>query len=318
MQEGYDNEVRRDQVPDIPYGYDYKNNVGMNIPTYSYFNSDEVSSAAQKAVRRGFYSEAIQWFLELYFTSNHRRTNIWNRALVMAVEDIGPADPLMILKIYYLFKIKSEQALITAAILLAKSKKTRVNDWLAHIHDKVIFDDEELDQLQNKLLLSLQNYDLQSSIYYADALYMSKRKYRNKNSQICIWNVFDTMNSCYVNTLKEIALMDNWRWNEKSRLIYIHIILLWCSKRVPPISSIIINIDNEVNEILDKFMKRINLVGIPEYALDKHTRRGKSLGRGIKHFIEEAAKLNNEDITWKPLSDYALNIINNNLDKVNF
>jgi replication-associated recombination protein RarA len=32
---------------------------------------------------------------------------------------------------------------------------------------------------------------------------------------------------------------------------------------------------------------------IPDYALDKHTRRGKALGRGIKHFYEEASKLHN-------------------------
>lgn len=32
---------------------------------------------------------------------------------------------------------------------------------------------------------------------------------------------------------------------------------------------------------------------VPDYALDKHTRRGKAKGRGFKHFFEEGAKLEN-------------------------
>lgn len=35
---------------------------------------------------------------------------------------------------------------------------------------------------------------------------------------------------------------------------------------------------------------------VPDYALDKHTRRGKALGRGFPHFFEEGAKLENHSI----------------------
>lgn len=35
---------------------------------------------------------------------------------------------------------------------------------------------------------------------------------------------------------------------------------------------------------------------IPDYALDKHTRRGKAMGRTIVHFFEEGAALENHDI----------------------
>jgi replication-associated recombination protein RarA len=37
-----------------------------------------------------------------------------------------------------------------------------------------------------------------------------------------------------------------------------------------------------------------NLAEIPDYAYDKHTRKGKSLGRGIDHFRKEASLLNPE------------------------
>lgn len=36
-------------------------------------------------------------------------------------------------------------------------------------------------------------------------------------------------------------------------------------------------------------------VEIPDFAYDKHTSRGKRLGRGIEHFFEEGAALGNED-----------------------
>ncbi len=35
-------------------------------------------------------------------------------------------------------------------------------------------------------------------------------------------------------------------------------------------------------------------IPIPDFALDKHTRRGKQLGRGVDHWREEGCKLSNE------------------------
>jgi replication-associated recombination protein RarA len=35
---------------------------------------------------------------------------------------------------------------------------------------------------------------------------------------------------------------------------------------------------------------------IPDYALDKHTKRGRKLGRGLNHFFEEGCKLSPHDV----------------------
>jgi replication-associated recombination protein RarA len=35
---------------------------------------------------------------------------------------------------------------------------------------------------------------------------------------------------------------------------------------------------------------------MPDYAIDKHTFRGRRVGRGIKHFIEEGSKIKNEGV----------------------
>jgi replication-associated recombination protein RarA len=35
---------------------------------------------------------------------------------------------------------------------------------------------------------------------------------------------------------------------------------------------------------------------MPDYAIDKHTFRGRRMGRGMKHFIEEGSKIKNENV----------------------
>lgn len=46
---------------------------------------------------------------------------------------------------------------------------------------------------------------------------------------------------------------------------------------------------------------------MPDYALDKHTARGRRLGRGLDHFIQEGAQLSNEDAaTPDPYLDEAV------------
>ena len=42
-----------------------------------------------------------------------------------------------------------------------------------------------------------------------------------------------------------------------------------------------------------KLGKRLEM---PDYAIDKHTFRGRRMGRGMKHFIEEGSKIKNETI----------------------
>ncbi len=111
--------TQRHPIPEIPSDWDLLHKfpnpdgrwdpltnprLGVRGYTYSYFRADEVSSSAQKAVRRCYPEEAIQWFMEMYWTGPAMRTNIWNRALVMAVEDIGPADISMIVQVHYLMK----------------------------------------------------------------------------------------------------------------------------------------------------------------------------------------------------------------------
>lgn len=64
-----------------------------------------------------------------------------------------------------------------------------------------------------------------------------------------------------------------------------------------------------------KIGKRLEM---PDYAIDKHTFRGRRNGRGMKHFIKEGSKINNqgvEDPYKKRSEEHLLRKENNNSKK---
>jgi len=48
---------------------------------------------------------------------------------------------------------------------------------------------------------------------------------------------------------------------------------------------------------------------IPDYALDMHTYRGKTMGRGFEHFLAESVKVNNVSDLWDPYAARAKEIM---------
>ncbi len=52
--------------------------------------------------------------------------------------------------------------------------------------------------------------------------------------------------------------------------------------------------DRSTDELLNYIKKGSILPEIPDYALDKHTKRGQEMGRGSEHFMTEASKVKPE------------------------
>jgi replication-associated recombination protein RarA len=48
------------------------------------------------------------------------------------------------------------------------------------------------------------------------------------------------------------------------------------------------------------------MLDVPDYALDKHTNRGRSMGRGVKHWREEGVRLSNEVKGMNPYEEKAM------------
>lgn len=68
--------------------------------------------------------------LEAFFSGT---TNLWNRLLVIALEDVGLADSsLLLLVLHHAAFCKNDpKAAARCACLLARARKTRLNDWAA-------------------------------------------------------------------------------------------------------------------------------------------------------------------------------------------
>lgn len=63
-----------------------------NTKTKSGLEGDLVISAMQKCIRRGEEEQALRLAYELYITSSFHEDKMWNRLLVIPVEDIGFGD----------------------------------------------------------------------------------------------------------------------------------------------------------------------------------------------------------------------------------
>ncbi len=102
---------------------------------YDFF---EVSSAFQKSIRRGLEEEAIYWGLEFFESGFHKYA--WKRMMVMAAEDVGLANPNLIVQIKSLVdtdewiqKQDKEKApsilhFFLAVLLCVRSPKSRIVD----------------------------------------------------------------------------------------------------------------------------------------------------------------------------------------------
>ncbi len=111
----------------------------MTITTEKGYVFFEVSSAFQKAVRRGDEDQALYWAVEL-FMSNYDEY-LWKRIKIIVSEDIGLAEPNMPANVTALYtnyvdlKKKNEDTrperlfLIHAILLIVRAKKSRLVDY---------------------------------------------------------------------------------------------------------------------------------------------------------------------------------------------
>jgi len=85
------------------------------------------------------------------------------------------------------------------------------------------------------------------------------------------------------------ALYSNWMLDPKCQLFYLQAVVLLVRS---PKSRMIDNLAIKFNQEKEKGERPHPLV--PDWALDKHTSRGRALGRGMEHFLQVGAQLNHE------------------------
>jgi replication-associated recombination protein RarA len=129
----------------------------MDILTRKDYNFYEVSSAFQKAIRRGHEKEALFFGFELYSSGYSKYA--WKRIMVITTEDIGLANPDLpqrIIALYQMWQVIAEKNLaegsmpfIQAVITLVRSEKSRAIDeykiYLAKTGEQLDIPDYALD-----------------------------------------------------------------------------------------------------------------------------------------------------------------------------
>ncbi len=114
----------------------------FNLQTENDYHFSEVASALQKTIRRGQEEEAMFWAAEM---ETKFPEYLWKRLQIISVEDIGIADPQVVLyvaemrKIYWESKKEYDKepekksrsfrmALGNAILAMCRAKKSRIGD----------------------------------------------------------------------------------------------------------------------------------------------------------------------------------------------
>ncbi|MDO4438899.1 MAG: hypothetical protein Q4B86_05580 [Eubacteriales bacterium] len=113
-----------------------------NTKTKNGLEADLVISALQKCIRRGEEDKALRMAYELYITSEFHEDKMWNRLLVIPVEDIGFGDPQAVVIVKTLFDIHKQFAytdgdrpifFMYAIRYLCRCQKERSTDHIKNI-----------------------------------------------------------------------------------------------------------------------------------------------------------------------------------------
>lgn len=113
-----------------------------NTLTKNGIEADLVISAMQKCIRRGEEEKALRMAYELYITSNFHEEKMWNRLLVISVEDIGFGDVTAPNFVYTMNQLRKEFPygdgdrpifFMHAIRYMCKCKKERSTDQIKNI-----------------------------------------------------------------------------------------------------------------------------------------------------------------------------------------
>ena len=377
------NNAPRDRLPHKPENW-LDNRLCQNNPihslfTYNHFPYSIASSSFQASIRQSRPIEAIQWALEMAradsdFNPNVKRgmgvTNVWTRLAVIAAEDVGLANPMMVVVLSQVLDKKynnfdeEEMAILNATILMARSYKSRFLDWSCHVnitpdkpfdpanlnaslylyHNKIIEHLKTGNHLQViayfKTLLHYAAYDKESknkdpfpsAVFNAlcqGVSFQNKKIKYYKNKGQLIWiclatvlrdipfyqNVIKICEACY-----DLDHADRFRWKGESSLFTTCAIMAVCLRdqveprgldlKLAPIEECFPGkqdlTQEQIQELRTRHQNGEIWYPVSEICKDKHTREGKTLGRGLQHFMELKMFLRHEDKDLKALNDFYL------------
>jgi replication-associated recombination protein RarA len=258
-------------------------------------------SALQKAIRWCEVDEARSFAKDL-MDMDSQPTLVFNRLLTIAAEDVGLADPSLILyvrKLYDEFDNKRKQNGIKkadafnfpdlreivdrAVIAAAISYKSRLTAMatgatLYDIYQNETFKENPSIYL-SRLADTVKNRDEKQALYYAFVAGI----FLNLKDRISIFirRQGEDRNDYLIQGWAEEYKRDS------EKMVLAGCVVMLCR----PLSVTHGEYENAIDQ---HFSTPINKAQIPDRAYDKHTRKGENMDRGLKNFFKVAATVKNE------------------------
>ena len=306
------------------YGH-FNGMLSSDTKTASGYAFDVMKSALQKYVRRGD-ERAIPVFAELWalgYLDKGVRTNLHNRLVIIACEDIGLANPALV---HLVLQHKGEDFSTTLSLLRAMiiSPKTRVASHLYfcyshplqlrnHISPRTHLTNEEWQWLRGAPVHNiLRHYIEQQSFLAVTWLYLifttksipktpksfSEKKTSTTDAAAYAWEIFASYTSPQL--LPTMRLLEEcyYKQDNSCRVFLMHALLLLLTR------SQGYDIASEERKVFATthdechYIPLRQRVEVDAYTADKHTRQGREQGANTQQFVEEGALVTNEDMTY--------------------
>lgn len=258
---------------------------------------DEVVSALQKECRRGNFSNASYWANVLYEEGYWNAA--FNRLKIITMEDASAFLNLP-LEAERLFQAgraalqsssykglkatknipKCRDVLMVAVDKICQAPKSRSLNHALTLVRKTIYDESDSKPPEGFVLAPTFIKTLENAV-----------RVLILDDSVMIQNMWDTLKLRAIMTQSEdielIKILQKWSTLNES-LAVAHALAVLYHSDVP---QFVRRFDFQP---IRSFVKPQERLEIPDYAVDKHTRRGKQMGRDIVHFYEEGSRVTNE------------------------
>lgn len=284
---------------------------------------DLCKSSMQKAIRRGEVYDALTWGFEMFNLDQvggvSARTNIINRLAVSAAEDIGPANPSLVVDILRSPWEQEPHPDVFRGLLVraTQSPKSRLGDylWTAFANTEgrkeaarlglltevtVVswegwlpgdFEDPEPRRLLNSFASYLSARNCSCLFYLKQYMTYSKLKIvprgRIRRPAVLIFEVLKPLlPPDWEGVLRDAFL----RMSEWLPFVVLAVILAVYPK-YPPVGTY----SEVLTPTLEELRNHQYTLTVRDYAVDKHTQAGRTLGRGRREFALVGSVVTNED-----------------------
>ena len=274
----------------------------------------DIRSAIQKAVRRCEVEDVLYCVAEMDLTGLGNA--VFVNLIMFCYEDVGPAEPYLIVEVYNQYlkwkkilkdhKIKpsesaslsqAKECLIRVGYMMARAHKCRVVDYAMHNFQKSVYLNLTVDDALNQFQEALKSKDLEMTLDRLDTLTRmivdhDGRKVkpfkkiwaviRKQPTNSVVSNILEVMEKCFSITLKKCL---------RFPLIHACFLVVRDDYQIRGIPKLIP--ENVTSLVETYYAADFNHQVMKDYVYDKHTAKGKRMGRGTQHFISEGSKVVN-------------------------